>query len=125
MQAAVSSVTVTAHAKRDAENSWVTRDSNVIGQAIHYWYNPNQEQTLFQVVECIEEWAQNDYKQQIQQHPCPCCFGSYNLNIHNLEARGKNYDRQTMTTVSANKVIHDEEAFTIRMRASLIACNIL
>jgi len=62
---AISSVTITAHVKLDAENSWVIRDANVKGQAIHYWYNPNQEHTLFQVVECIEEWAKNDYRQQM------------------------------------------------------------
>ena len=122
---AVSSVTVTAHAKLDAENSWITRDADVTGNAIHYWYNPNQEQTLLQVVETIEEWAHNDYQHQIEQHPCPCCFCSYNLCINNLEARGRNYDRQAMAANAANKAIHDGEPFTIRMCATFVGCNIL
>ena len=121
-QVAYSSVTCTPHFKQDADKPWVTRESQVL---VHFWFNPDRTQTLLQVAESIEAWAQNDYQQQLQQAPLACCAGSYSIIINNMEIRGTTYDRQAFATLYTINILHNEEPFTMRVRASVVGCNIL
>ena len=120
---AVSSISCTPHFKSDADNSWVTKESHVL---IHYWFNPAKGGTLLQVAEGIEDWARRDYSEQVRQSPMAGCFGSsYNLVINTMEIRGVAYDRPVMQNYTIQDTLHDEEPFTLRIRASVVGCTIL
>jgi len=121
---AVSSISCTPHFKDDAENPWITRESQLL---IHYWFNPGKTQTLHQVVESIEAWGLNEYQQQVQRSSAlKCCYPDYSLTIDNVEIRGTTYDRQAMTTLYTSSALHNEEPFTMRVHARvLVRCTIL
>jgi len=120
-QVSIVTISCTPHFKFDAENAWVTKDSHT---AIHYWFNPDQIQTLLQVAESIENWAVNDYKQQAAQ--ASGCAGKYAININSMQVRGTTYDRQAMASCQVSDKLSNEEPFNLSVRSSVTAsCVIL
>ena len=47
------------HFKSDTENSYMIREYHVM---IHYWFNPDEMETLLKVIENIEAWVVNDFE---------------------------------------------------------------
>lgn len=100
------SLCCTPHFKPDAEKPWVTRES---ASSLHYWFNPEQGQTLLEVVEQIEAWIHQDYQETLQRR-------GYTMNILNMEIRGVKYNREELATKTTRENLHNEEPFTLRFR---------
>ena len=103
------SISCTPHFKSDAERPWVTRESVT---SLHYWYNPEKEQTLLEVAEQIERWIHYDYEALVPRKTG--LFASYAMNILSMEIRGVEYDRQALAIKTTRDSYRNEEPFTIR-----------
>ena len=103
------SISCTPHFKPDAERPWVTRESVT---SLHYWYNPEKEQTLLEVAEQIERWIHHDYEALVSRRTG--LFPVYAMNILSMEIRGVEYDRQALATKTTRDSYRNEEPFTIR-----------
>jgi len=99
------SISCTPHFIPDAESPWVTKESLT---SMHYWFNPENNQTLIQVVEQIEAWARHDYQETLRD------FRGYTINIVNVEIRGVMYNRDVLATKTTNEYFRNEETFTLR-----------
>jgi len=121
------SISCTPHFIPDAESPWVTRESVT---SMHYWFNPEKNQTLFEVVEQIEAWAHYDFEETLRnlEREVPgCCFAGYTMNIMNMEIRGIKYNREVLAAKTTNDFFHNEETFTLRFRSRRVAptCTVL
>ena len=106
-----SSVNCTPHFKPDAEKPWVTRESPTF---IHYWFNPEKEQTLIEVVEQIEAWIHYDWteiwpnRRYMRENPL-----GY-MTAHSMEIRGVKYTREELANKTTRENFRNEEPFTLR-----------
>ena len=113
------SISCTPHFVPDAESPWVTKESLT---SMHYWFNPENKQTLLQVVEQIEAWASHDYQVTLRN------IGGYTMNIMNMEIRGVMYNRDVLAGKTTNEYFRNEETFTLRFRPrgnALASCAIM
>ena len=101
------SISCTPHFKHDAEKPWVTKES---ASSMHYWFNPEKEQTLIEVVEQIEEWIRYDFAEVTQNH-------NYHMGVQSMEIRGINYTREELANKTTGGYLHDEEPFTLRINS--------
>ena len=110
------SISCTPHFKHDAEKPWVTKESV---SSMHYWFNPEKEQTLIAVVEQIEEWIRFDFA-QVSQNP------NYVMGVQSMEIRGVNYTLDELANKTTGENFRDEEPFTLRFssRRVVAACII-
>lgn len=123
---AAMSISCTPHFIPDAEKPWVTRESTT---SLHYWFNPENRQTLMEVVEQIEAWSSYDFEEIVKnlENVTDCCFSGYTMNIMNMEIRGVKYNREVLATKTTSECFCNEETFTLRYRSRRVApiCTIL
>ena len=106
------SISCTPHFKSDAVSPWVTRESVT---SLHYWFNPQKEQTLLEVAEHIEKWIRYDY---LSLEPWNVGFYyNYNMEILCMEIRGVKYDREVLAGITTSENFHNEEPFTLRYKS--------
>ena len=112
------SISCTPHCKHDAEKPWVTKES---ASSMHYWFNPEKEQTLIEVVEQIEEWIRYDVEEVTLNR-------NYRMGVQSMEIRGINYTREELANKTTGGNLRDEEPFTLRinsMHAATAPCCII
>ena len=116
-------VTCIPHFKDDADNPWVTKESDVL---IRYWFNPKKTHNLLQIAESIEAWTQDTFQQNMQENRLiACCIRNYSIIICKMEIRGKSYDRQAFETLSTESILLNEEPFNMTVSVNFSACTIL
>ena len=107
------SISCTPHFKHDAEKPWVTKES---ASSMHYWFNPEKEQTLIEVVKQIEEWIRYDFAEVTLNR-----MRNYHMGVQNMEIRGINYKREELANKTTGGNLRDEEPFTLRINSMYAA----